>query len=232
MPTADLAIPCCRERLRGRDASLKVHYVAFDALFVGGRKLIERPLFERERQLAVVLGDSDVAQACEFIEGDGKAFFDATCEHGLEGIMAKDKASPYLPGERSPNWQKITRLRECEFVIAGYDFDGGRRPFVSLILGLYDRGRLLYTGRVGEGFSEEEARGVHSMLQGLVRGECPFEAPPPLGRLAYWCRPDLVCRVSYGEFSQDGHVRYPVYLGHAGGQAGRRLQGRGRPLLA
>ena len=202
-----------KERLRGNSESPRVLYVAFDALFVGGRKLLERPLVERKRQLAGVLKDSDVAQASEFIEGDGKVFFDATCEHGLEGIMAKDKASPYLPGERSPNWQKIKRLRECEFVVCGFDFDGGSQPFVSLILGLHDRGRLRYAGRVSAGFSEEEARGVHSMLQGLVTAECPFAPPPSLDRLAYWCRPELACRVSYGEFSQDGHVRYPVYLG-------------------
>ncbi len=202
-----------RERLQGKDAAPRAHYVAFDALFVGGRRLLERPLVERKRQLAGILEDNDVAQACEYIEGDGKAFFDATCEHGLEGIMAKDKAGQYLPGERSPNWQKIKRLRECEFVIAGYDFDGGSRPFVSLILGLYDRGTLRYAGRVSAGFSDEEARGVHSTLQALVSGECPFEAPPPMDRLAYWCRPDLACRVSYGEFTPEGHIRYPVYLG-------------------
>ena len=107
--------------------------MAFDALFVGGRTLLERPLIERKRQLAGVLKDNDIAQVSEFIEGDGKVFFDATCEHGLEGIMAKDKASPYLPGERSPNWQKIKRLRECAFVVAGYDF-GGRRRAASLRL--------------------------------------------------------------------------------------------------
>ena len=202
-----------RERLQGKDADLRVLYVAFDALFVGGRTLLERPLIERKRQLAGVLKDNDIAQVSEFIEGDGKVFFDATCEHGLEGIMAKDKASPYLPGERSPNWQKIKRLRECAFVVCGYDFDGGRRPFVSLILGLYDRGRLRYAGRVSAGFSDEDAREVHSILQGLVSGECPFETPPPLDRLAYWCRPDLACRVSYGEFTPDGNLRYPVYLG-------------------
>ena len=202
-----------KERLQGSTESPRVLYVAFDALYVGGKKLLERPLIERKRQLSGVLKDSDVAQASEFIEGDGKVFFDATCEHGLEGIMAKDKASPYLPGERSPNWQKIKRLRECEFVVAGYDFDGGRRPFVALILGLYDRGLLRYAGRVSAGFSEEEARHVHSMLQRLVTAECPFAAPPSLDRLSYWCRPELACRVSYGEFSQDGHIRYPVYVG-------------------
>ena len=202
-----------KERLQGSSDSPRVLYVAFDALFVGGRKLLERPLIERKRQLAGVLKDNDIAQVSEFIEGDGKVFFDATCEHRLEGIMAKDKASPYRPGERSPNWQKIKRLRECEFVVCGYDFDGGSRPFVSLILGLYDRGRLRYAGRVSAGFSDEEARGVHAMLQELVSGECPFEESPPLDRLAYWCRPELACRVSYGEFSQDGQVRYPVYLG-------------------
>ena len=120
-----------RERLQGKDADLRVLYVAFDALFVGGRKLLERPLIERKRQLAGVLKDNDIAQVSEFIEGDGKVFFDATCEHGLEGIMAKDKASPYLPGERSPNWQKIKRLRECAFVVCRVRF---RRRAASLRL--------------------------------------------------------------------------------------------------
>ena len=203
-----------QRQAQGRSVSTPpVHFVAFDLLYLRGVSLMKEPLVHRKNMLHEILNPTEVAQPCEFIETDGTAFFQATCDHGLEGIMAKGKSSPYNPGKRTVSWLKVKRVRECEFVIGGYAFGGKRRELLgSLLLGLYDENqRLEYVGQVGTGFSQTEARRVHSILQDLHMPECPFTRPPTLQRFVFWCRPEVVCRVEYGEFSTGGKLRYPVY---------------------
>ena len=203
-----------QRQARGRPArGLRVHFVAFDLLYLNGRSVAREPLRHRKELLHEVLEPSELAQACEFIENDGIAFFEATCEHGLEGIMAKDSTSPYVAGKRSASWLKVKRVRECEFVVGGYALGGKRRePFSSLLLGLYDdKRRLAFVGQVGTGLSQPDAKQIHSILQRLHVPDSPFAEAPDVQKLVYWCRPEVVCRVEYGEFSTDGKLRYPVY---------------------
>ena len=161
-----------------------------------------------------MLASTETVQVCEFVETDGTAFFQATCDLGLEGIMAKGKSSIYVPGQRSPHWLKVKRVRESEFVIGGYSFGGARKElFGSLLLGLHDdRGRLKYVGSVGTGFSDVEAKEIYAELQSRHTEDRPFSSQPDVKRLIYWCRPELVCRVEYGEFTPGGNLRYPIYL--------------------
>ena len=190
-----------------------VHYIVFDLLFLGGHSVMEEPLWKRKNLLHSVLEPNDTIQACEFIETDGKAFYQATCEHGLEGIMAKEKNSLYLPGRRSSSWVKIKRMRDCDFVVGGYSFGGKRKElFSSLLLGLYDGDELVYVGHVGTGFSESDLKKVYSLLQQLHTSTCPFREVPPIQKFLYWCRPEVVCQVRYGEFTPDRKLRYPVFL--------------------
>ncbi len=191
-----------------------VHFVAFDVLYIRGKSVMDEPLIFRKLLLENILEPGNTIQPSDFIEGDGIALYDATGKHGLEGILAKEKSSTYYPGKRSPNWHKIKRVRECDFVVVGYDFGGKRRElFCSLILGLYDGNqRLSYVGRVEAGFSPAETKRIYGELETLVTPECPFEITPHIPRFIYWCRPELVCRVSYGEFSYDGQLRFPVYM--------------------
>ena len=193
--------------------SPRVHFVAFDLLFLRGKSVMNEPLEQRKNLLHEVLKPTEVAQACDFIETDGNAFFQATCDHGLEGIMAKDKSGVYLAGKRSTSWLKVKRVRECEFVIGGYAFGGQRKElFSSLLLGLYDdRQGFAFVGQVGTGISKTEARQLHSLLEPLHISDRPFANPPNLQKFIYWCRPELVCRVEYGEFTTEGKLRYPVY---------------------
>ena len=199
--------------LRRLRKQFPVHYIVFDILFLNGRSVMEEPLWKRKNLLHEILVPSDLVQPCEFIENDGMAFFQATCEHGLEGIMAKEKGSFYLPGRRSSSWLKIKRLRESDFVIGGYTFGGTRELFSSLLLGLYEAEDLLFVGLVGTGFSESDFEKIYALLQPLHTSTCPFKDPPVIHRFIYWCRPELVCRVSYGEFTLDRKLRYPVFLG-------------------
>jgi ATP-dependent DNA ligase len=203
-----------QRQAQGRPAKTpRVHFVAFDLLYLGGASMMEEPLVHRKNLLHEILKPTDVAQACEFIDTDGNAFFQATCEHGLEGVVAKDKSSLYLAGKRSGRWLKVKRVRECEFVIGGYALGGeSKEPFSSLLLGLYDGNNgLVYVGQVGTGFSRSEAKRIASLLQELHVPDCPFASPPAIQRLVYWCRPEMVCRVEYGEFTTGGKLRYSVF---------------------
>ena len=194
--------------------SPKVHFVAFDLLFLNGASVTGEPLGLRKNILGELLEPSELAQPCEFMETDGRAFFQATCDHGLEGIVAKDRTSPYVPGSRGSSWLKVKRVRECEFVVAGYTVGGKRKEqFSALLLGLYDEAkRLVFVGSVGVGFSKADRADIHTVLKGLHVPECPFDNPPKVQKLLYWCRPELVCRVEYGEFTDGGEVHYARYL--------------------
>ncbi len=194
--------------------SRPVNFIAFDLLYSNGVSVMKEALTKRKNLLHQILTPSDQVQASEFVETDGEAFFQATCDLGLEGIMAKDKSSHYLPGRRSPSWQKIKRVRESEFVIGGYTFGGQRKElFSSLLLGLYDaQGQLICTGSVGTGFSQAEAKRLYAELQQLHVPVRSFKNAPDVKRMIFWCQPELVCQVEYGEFTMDGKLRYPVYL--------------------
>jgi DNA ligase D-like protein (predicted ligase) len=203
-----------RRSRSGSDRGPHATFVAFDVLYVNGESVMNQPLVRRKAVLHKLLKPTRVVQPCEFIENDGVAFFHATCEHGLEGIVAKAKTSTYTPGKRSPHWLKIKRRRESDFVIGGYDITGRRGPFSSLLLGLYDpAGRFRFVGEVGTGFTDAEARRIHSRLEKLHAPRCPFVNEPEIPSLVYWCEPEAVCRVEYGEITEGGLLRYPVYQG-------------------
>lgn len=211
------SFPLLQERLSGPGGRGQrgnpVHFIAFDLLYVEGRSVMGEPLYSRKNRLHEIVRPSEMAQACDFVEGDGLAFFQATCEHGLEGVVAKEKSSLYLPGKRSQYWLKVKRVRESEFVIGGYTFAGGKREaFSSLLLGLYDNDRrLVFVGQVSAGIAGSTARDLGRDLERTHTDECPFESLPEVQRLMFWCRPGLVCQVEYGEFSEDGELAYPMF---------------------
>ena len=129
-----------------------------------------------------------------FVETTGTALFQATCDLALEGIMAKDKTSIYIPDQRGPHCLKVERVRESEFVIGSYSFGGARKElFSSLLLGLYDdRGRLKYVASVGTGFSDLESKEIYAELQSRHTETRPFTTQPDLKRFIYWCWPELL----------------------------------------
>ena len=197
-----------------------VHFIAFDLLYAGSQPVMGLPLVGRKALLNDLLAPSEVVQQSDYIESDGKSFFHATCELGLEGILAKEKSSLYLPGRRSRDWLKVKRVRESEFVIAGYTFGGGtlagaarkEQPFGSLLLGLYDEdGGFRYVGQVLEGISKQATKELSSELQASHIEDCPFRSTPAIPRFIFWCRPEQVCQVEYGEFTEDGILGYPIF---------------------
>jgi DNA ligase D-like protein (predicted ligase) len=200
-------------RIEMLSALLPATYAAFDLLYLGGRPLLKKPLSERRRLLEGLLPiKGNIILSESYSEGRG--LFRLALRKGFEGVMAKEKTSPYLPGERSGYWLKVKKFSDLDAVICGWLEGKGRRAggIGSLILGLYDGGKLLHIGQVGAGLDERTLELLHGRLQGL-RGKCPFGKVPRLGRRAFWTRPEMVARVGYQEWSEKGSLRVPVFKG-------------------
>ena len=189
-------------------------FIAFDCLFRDGTELMARPLCERREHLRDVVRPAPVIAAPEGVRGQGVAFFAATAAKGLEGMVAKDLRSPYLPGRRSPAWVKVRHVHGADCVVGGF-VPKGTCHLKSLLLGLYDpAGALQYVGHVGTGFSEAENRTLRERLDELRSAQSPFAAVPrAAARGAVWTHPRLVCSVEFLTLTGQGHLRHPTYRG-------------------
>jgi bifunctional non-homologous end joining protein LigD len=203
---------------QGKPDTPIVYYV-FDVLELDGEPLLDLPLQERRERLERLLDrrskDVRISEPFE----DGKALYEAAMKEGLEGVTAKRVDSHYLPGKRTRDWLKVKTHGHQEFVIAGYTKGQGRRAgrFGSLVLGVH-RGRdLVYAGNVGTGFTEDEIDKLLKLLRPLERDEPPFTVVPKMPKVrrgdVNWVEPKLVCEVEFAEWTHDGHLRAPVYLG-------------------
>jgi bifunctional non-homologous end joining protein LigD len=192
-------------------------YEVFDLLYLDGHDLRKLPLTRRKellKQLAQQFEGVPNIHYSEAVAGHGIAFYNAVSENGLEGVVAKDRRSRYLEGVRGSTWLKIKTLQQQEAVIAGFtEPRGSRSGLGSLVLGVYDGGELVHIGRAGTGFDEKSLAFVRSRLDPLVQAKCPFKKVPKTDTRAHWVRPELVCEVSFAEWSDDGHLRFPVFLG-------------------
>jgi bifunctional non-homologous end joining protein LigD len=149
----------------------------------------------------------------DHVVGHGAEFLAAACEQRLEGVIAKKRDSAYV-GTRSKDWLKIKCQREQEFVIGGYTTPQGTRAhFGALHLGLYENGQLVYVSKVGTGFDDKTLRLVSEKLRALTRTTSPFARGTPTGRDHHWVEPRLVCQVRFTEWTRDGGIRHPAFLG-------------------
>lgn len=187
-------------------------YVAFDLIYADGRDLRKRPLEERKALLEQLIADDKLVLYSKHIEGAGVAFFAQAKKRELEGIVAKLRTSTYQE-RRSRDWLKIKAHFEQEVVIAGWtEPQGTRVGFGSLLLGVYEKGRLTYVGNVGTGFNERVLRDVHAQLKRLERKTSPFVQGDVL-RGAHWAEPKLVAEIRFAEWTRDGLVRQASFLG-------------------
>ncbi len=203
-------------------ARLPVTGIFFDCLALDGRDLRRLPLLERKECLRQLLPALGPIRYGDHVLEAGEAFFAAADAERLEGIVAKKTRSAYTGG-RSQDWVKIKCQRRQEFVIGGYtDPQGSRRHLGALHVGLYEDGpsggtRLAYVSKVGSGFDQAGLRSLWQALQPLRRATAPFEAGAvPTGRGHHWVEPRLVCEVRFTEWTEDGGIRHPIFLGLRG----------------
>jgi bifunctional non-homologous end joining protein LigD len=225
-PNAVLDGEVCRLAESGRSSFSELQqgsgplvYYVFDLLSLDGETLTGLPLAERKARLAKLLDSRNTAVRLSDDFDDGEALLAAAREQGLEGIIAKRAGSRYVEGKRSRDWLKIKVAGEQEFVVAGYTRGAGRRAdtFGALVLAVHDDGELRYVGNVGTGFNDAEIAKLLALLKPLRRETSPFREVPKMPRIrkgdVQWVEPQLVAQVRFGEWTHDGHLRHPAYLG-------------------
>lgn len=193
--------------------SQPVSYRLFDLLYRDGRDLRGLPLLMRKARLREIIPASERLGFSDHIRTDGLRAFAEAQKSGLEGIIAKHAASPYVSG-RAGNWLKIkTELRQ-EVVIGGYTDPRRTRPLLgALVVGLYRGDELVYVGHVGGGFDHAGLEQVHALLQPLRTDAAPFAQPPPTNEAVHWVRPTLVAEVKLAQWTSDHIMRQPIFLG-------------------
>ena len=191
-------------------------YYVFDLLEQDGEPLLDLPLVERRKRLAELLGRSANVALSETFD-DGEALLEAAAQQGLEGVMAKRADSHYEP-RRSRHWLKVKVRPQQELVVVGYTKGQRKRERMgALVLAVGERGKLRWAGNVGAGFSENAIDELLARLKPLQRSDSPLDTVPKMPRVRKgditWVEPEVVVEVAFVEWTHDGHLRAPVFLG-------------------
>jgi bifunctional non-homologous end joining protein LigD len=193
--------------------------VLFDILELDSEPLIDLELVERRERLEQVVYPSAGGVVVSPQFEDGEALLEAAREQGLEGVVAKRADSRYQPGRRSPDWRKLKVRQGQEFVIVGYTKGQGRRSggFGSLVVAVHEAGGLRWVGNVGTGYTDAEIDRLLKLLKPLRRPGSPLAETPKMPRVrrgdVVWVEPKLVAQVEFAEWTHEGRLRAPVYLG-------------------
>jgi DNA ligase D-like protein (predicted ligase) len=194
-------------------AEFPVVYCVFDLLDLDGDDLKGRPLLERRARLTKAVRTRTAFQVSEAWRGDSQRRFAKACRSGWEGLIAKRADAPYSGG-RSRDWLKLKCAWGQELVIGGFTDPGGSRvEFGALLVGYYEQGRLRYAGKVGTGYSAATLRELGARLRKLETHESPFIDARPVPRGAHWTRPELVAQIAFAEWTREGRLRQPRFLG-------------------
>lgn len=217
--------------MRDRTGAELVYFV-FDVLWLDGEDLRGRPLSERRERLAHVVPQTDrgIVRRSESATGDGRAFLDAVRDLGLEGLIAKRVDLPYHAG-RSTEWAKVKVEKSEELLVVGFTAPKrSRQRFGALLLGVRDdeRGGVRFAGKVGTGFDTRTLEELHERMLPL-RSDRPTVIDPPRAKNATWVRPELVAEIRYTEWTADGKLRHPTFLGLREDKAAREVR-RERPV--
>lgn len=202
-------------------------YFVFDILEQDGKSLERLPLVERKERLRKLLGktrDDALLQYSEHVHGHGEEVFKAMCAAHQEGVIAKDADAPYRH-ERTRTWLKIKCSNRQEFVIGGWRPSEKKKTFASLLLGTWEGDKLIYRGRVGTGFTEASSAELQTEMDKRARKTPVFETVPrDISRQAKWIEPELVGEVDFTEFTPDGVLRHPSFVGLRKDKAAREVK--------
>ena len=189
-------------------------YYVFDLLWLEGRDLRSLPLTRRKEILTSILPKVRYVKLSGHIPETGRAFFEASTAQGLEGMIAKDGASPYRAGIRGREWMKVKARLKRTAMIGGFtEPRGGRQYLGALILGAYSGDELVYIGHTGGGSDDKVLRELRSKLDPLTRDESPFQKTPKPNAPVHWVEPKLVCEVEFTEMTREGLLRQPILVG-------------------
>jgi bifunctional non-homologous end joining protein LigD len=200
-----------RLQQRGERPTAVFLYV-FDLLHLAGHDTTRLPLRERKALLRRALAFHGPVRLTPHRNTEGEALFAEACRKGWEGLIAKRADAPYTHG-RSRDWLKFKCSAEQELVIGGYTAPkGSRTELGALLVGHYDNGKLRYAGKVGSGFTHATLRDLGARLAELRRDDPPFADAPRIAA-ATWVQPRLVAQIGFTEWTGDGRLRHPRFLG-------------------
>lgn len=200
-------------------------YYVFDILWYDGYDLTRLPLVDRRAILAELIPEKSSILLSKSFETSGIEFLSAVKHIGLEGIIAKRAESIYNSGGRTTDWLKIKASRGQEVVIGGFTKnENSNKPFSSLLVGVFKRGKFIYTGKVGTGFNIDTQKELLTQFQPLIIAQSPFAEEPDMNKpnrfsfsspkaRATWLKPELICEVNFAEMTTDGLMRHPSFKG-------------------
>ena len=192
--------------------SVPLNYYFFDVMYADRFDLRKVPLLERKEFLHRILIPDNKIHYSDHVPQQGEALYEAAREKGLEGIIAKRADSVYS-GSRTSSWLKLKIVKELDAVVAGYTAGrGSRKYFGALVLGLYENNELKFIGSVGTGFDEATQKAIFEKFEDLRTSRAPFREIPTLKEAVDWLKPELVARVTYGKWTEDAHLRVPVFV--------------------
>ena len=206
-----------------------VYFYAFDLLQLDGKSLVPLPLEARKNvleKLCASAGDPRIRYSGA-IGGDASQLLKEVQRRGLEGIIGKLRNSVYEPGRRSGAWIKLKCVAEQEFVIGGYTPpQGARKYFGAVLVGYYKNRDLAFAGKVGTGFTTKSLATLHKKFRAEERADCPFvDLPakqngqwvlgitPSMMKKIHWINPKFVAEIKFAEWTRDGKLRAPVFVG-------------------
>lgn len=216
-PAAFQALQSRLHRSRGIEAmvaSAPAAIVLFDLLRAGRADLMRLPLAERRARLEAIVGDDHKTVRLSESSSSGRRMIGRARRAGWEGVIAKRLDSRYVPGARSRDWVKLKLQHRAEFVVGGYtDPRASREHFGALLLGYFDRGRLRYAGNMGGGFDRQSLGEVAAKLRPIERKRSPFADDVKTSEGVHWVAPKLLVEVKFAEWTSDGKLRQPIFLG-------------------
>ena len=197
---------------RSDEPSTIVYYV-FDILYYNRHDVTRATLEERKALLHRIMSRHPAVRYSDHFIGRGEDFFHEVEKLGLEGIIAKRRDSHYLQS-RSSYWLKIKTVQRTEAVIGGYTKPRGNRAhFGALVMGQYRDGKLQYVGHTGGGFNQQSLEELYKLMQPLITKTSPFANPPKTNEAVEWIQPKLVAEVKFAEWTGDGNMRQPIFMG-------------------